>query len=355
MSTTTPDAPATGRRVTPTARLVLRADADRDQWLAARQRGIGSSDIPQMLGLSAYGTPRNLYHSKRGELPPERPEDVGDPAHFGTIHEEPNAREWARRNRTALQRVGLVAHVDHPWMMCTLDRRVLECPHATGQREMCALECKSRNAHVAPKWRTGVPDDVLAQVLWQIAVTGYSHIHTWCVLGGNDPRAYTIHRADHEGTIADITAAARAFWHEHVLAGVPPKRDYEQPGAELRLIGLLDEMESCRGEGPNSVVHLDRDPQVLNLIDEYEAARLEADAAERRKEVAKLKLIEKLDGAELAVIDGHMAYEWATVTRTQLKTRALRDAHPALFAEFAEEKTHRTLRIAKSLRHEKDA
>ena len=35
-------APAAGRRVTPTGRLILPADADRAKWLQARRSGIGT-------------------------------------------------------------------------------------------------------------------------------------------------------------------------------------------------------------------------------------------------------------------------------------------------------------------------
>ena len=47
-------APAAGRRVTPTGRLILPATADRADWLTARRSGIGSSDVPAILGLVDY-------------------------------------------------------------------------------------------------------------------------------------------------------------------------------------------------------------------------------------------------------------------------------------------------------------
>ena len=47
--------PAAGRRVTPTGRLILPADADRAHWLTARRSGLGSSDVAAILGISRYG------------------------------------------------------------------------------------------------------------------------------------------------------------------------------------------------------------------------------------------------------------------------------------------------------------
>jgi hypothetical protein len=43
-----------------------------------------------------------------------------------------------------VRRVGLVANIDRPWQMCTLDRRVLECP-LSDDRERCAVEVKCRD------------------------------------------------------------------------------------------------------------------------------------------------------------------------------------------------------------------
>ena len=126
-------APAAGRRVTPTGRLILPADADRADWLTARRAGIGSSDIAAILGISRYGNALSVYHDKTGGLPLES--DDSEPALWGRLNEETVAREWARRNRSWVRRVGLVQNIDRPWQMCTLDRRVLECPLADGREK----------------------------------------------------------------------------------------------------------------------------------------------------------------------------------------------------------------------------
>ncbi len=133
------------RRVTPTAYRVLPADADRDTWLTARRDGIGSSDVPPILGVSDYTTAVHVYRDKRGELV----DDAGEAALWGHLLEEPVAREWARRQRSVIQRVGLVARVDEPWMRATLDRQVLECPMDRSVRTRCALEVKCRSAFKA--------------------------------------------------------------------------------------------------------------------------------------------------------------------------------------------------------------
>src|ERR1700759_1282691 len=157
----------TARRITPTAVRMLPADADRATWLAERRNGIGSSDVAAILGVSDYNTAVHVWHDKRGTLV----DDAGEAALWGHLLEEPVAREWARRHRSVVQRVGLVAHVDEPWRRATLDRQVLECPMDRTVRTRCALEVKCRSAFKANRWKSDVPDDVLAQTVWRMAGT----------------------------------------------------------------------------------------------------------------------------------------------------------------------------------------
>jgi predicted phage-related endonuclease len=103
-------APATGRRVTPTGRLILPATADRTDWLTARRSGIGSSDVPAILGLIHQNPPLKVYYDKTGH----DVDDAGEAAYWGNAHEENVARRWAMQNRSVIRRIGLVAHVDHP-------------------------------------------------------------------------------------------------------------------------------------------------------------------------------------------------------------------------------------------------
>ncbi|MEU0941150.1 YqaJ viral recombinase family protein, partial [Embleya sp. NPDC005971] len=104
------------RLATPTGRLVLDADADRDTWLAARRLGIGSSDVPDILGVGDFGSPLRVYLDKVGELA----DDAGDPAFWGTVLEDPIAREWARRSRSVVEPIGIVEHHEHPRHRATL-------------------------------------------------------------------------------------------------------------------------------------------------------------------------------------------------------------------------------------------
>lgn len=325
--------PAAGRRVTPTARLVLPADAGRDDWLNARRHGIGSSDVPAILGVNDYTTPLHVYLDKLGQLA----DDAGEPAYWGNVLEEPVARDWARRNRSVVRRVGLVAHQDHPERRATLDRRITECPLPETAREACALEVKTRSAFKAARWHAGAPDDVLAQVLWQMAVTGYQHMHYAVLIGGNDYRQGVIRAADYEQVTADIITAVERFWTGNVLAQVRPAHS----GNPERNVELYRRLHPTR----DGAVHLDHAPDAHDALLDYERARLDESAAARRKRTAQAEMLRHLGPAQVAVLGGDKAWSMETSERSTCDLARLAERYPEAYADCVTTKTSERLDI----------
>lgn len=288
-------APAAGRRVTPTGRLILPADADRADWLTARRAGIGSSDVPALLGLVEKKPPLAVYYDKTGH----DIDDAGEAAFWGNVHEEPVARHWAMRNRSVIRRVGLVAHQDHPHWMTTLDRRVTECP-LTEDRTPCALEVKTRSAFKNAQWHAGAPDDVLAQMLWQIVVNGYEHMHFAVLIGGNEYHQGTV-RADQYGdVIDDITTAVDKFWTDHVQAEVPP----EPSGDGEALAKMFRRLHPTRTGSVDVDMHTD----ALDALLAYNRHQREEAAAKKAKTAAKARMIAALGSYQEARLGGERAY-----------------------------------------------
>lgn len=333
MTATTP------RRVTPNAVLVLPATADRAEWLAERRNGVGSSDIPPLMGATTYAGPQHVYYSKVGRLPLES--DAGEAALWGTLHEETVAREWARRNRTVVRRVGLIAAVDDPWMMCTLDRRCTECPLNPAVRESCGVEVKTRDKMLAGHWRKDIPDDVLAQVLWQIRIAGFDHLHVAALIGGNDYRQFTVYRRGNEQLIDDIVTVASKFWHEHVLARrVPAALGTERPE---ELIGLYERLNP----GRTGWVDLENHPSAYwDLATYVKQRRIESDA-KKAKDHAKARLVEALGGAVYARFDGDDAYAFEMYSKRHVDVARLAERWPDAYADVVADRPFSKLSIEK--------
>lgn len=333
-----------------TYRVVLPASADREVWLAKRREGIGSSDIPAIMGV-APRVAQHVYYDKIGDLPED--DDAGEAALWGTLDEETTAREWARRNRSVVRRIGIIARVDQPHMMCTLDRRITECPIERNHHEQCALEVKHTSAWLAGRWRRDVPDLVLAQVLWQIAVTGYDHIHIACRIGGNDYRQRVVRRKGNEQLIEDIVTVAGRFWREHVLTRTPPPyTGQEEPDSLLDLYGRLH-------PDREGLVDLDDDPGVAVTVIEdlraYEEERLREAAHKKAKDTAKARLVDRLGGAEAGFFGEREAFTYRQYAgKRAVDLDRLAERWPDAYADCVSETTQRRIAIGRDFRIKKE-
>lgn len=340
------------QRVTPTAALVLRADAPREQWLTARRELIGSSDVADIVGVG-YNSARHVYYQKRGDLPLD--EEIGEAALWGNLHEETVAREWARRNHSAVQRVGLVANLERPWMGATLDRRVPAglCPldrnpppEVDGNRyplasrgARCCLEVKTRNAYVAGKWLRGVPDDVHAQALWQRMVTGLDHVHVACLIGGSDFRQYTV-RAN-EDLERRLLSAVELFRVDLARGVPPPIQEEVDPDRYM-------ELEARLHPNREGTAHLgDKDAlEAFELMRSYRMSHKVADAHERSKKRDRNRLVELLGGRDSAVVDNELIYTYDEQNQApSVDLAALAERFPEAYAACVTPKKGRRLLI----------
>lgn len=338
-------APAAGRRVTPTGRLILPADADRTHWLTARRNGLGSSDIAAILGISRYGNALSVYHDKTGGLPLEN--DDSEPALWGRAFEETVAREWARRNRSVVRRVGLVANTERPWQMCTLDRRVLECPLADG-REKCAVEIKCRDKMKAGQFRKGVADDVLVQTLWQADVCGFDHVHAAVLIGGNDYRQFVIRVADHAQLIDDLRTAGALAWQQITARRPPVLAADADPDV---LLDLYEQLHPNRA----GAIDITRDLDTQDAVADYLDAHNDVVDAEKRKKSAKARILAGLGGAEAATVLDRVQVSLDERSKQWTDTERLAEHWPEAYADCVEDRTYRQINIPRSVREEHNA
>lgn len=262
--------------VTRTGELVGNFAQDSPAWHAARRCGIGGSDIPAVVGSSDFRTKLHVYLDKRGELPAE---EIGEAGEWGHLLEDAVAREWARRAGVTVTEVGTLRHTNYPWRIANLDRLVTGCHlDRPGRTTACGLEVKTRNAWVAGAWREDVPDDVLAQVQWQLHVTGLDHMHVACLIGGQ--RLVEKLVTPDTAVITYLTREATAMW-DCIQAGVMPHVD---PGALL--IDLLDRLHPDRV----GITEVDR-ITAARIHADYATALADEKAAGEAKDRAKAEMV----------------------------------------------------------------
>jgi putative phage-type endonuclease len=170
---------------------VLIPTASEAEWLEARRRGITASEIAIVMGLSPYGSPYALYHSKLGNLPD--PEDTGA-LERGRVLEPYVAGKFAAAHpEFAVIGNGreLWTHHVRPWQMATPDR-LLADGWPPGFEYGDAIEEFTPIAVLETKTDAGsdewgepgtdeIPVHYRCQVLWQMDVMGVDVAYVACL------------------------------------------------------------------------------------------------------------------------------------------------------------------------------
>jgi putative phage-type endonuclease len=194
----------------------------REDWLAVRKQGIGSSDAAAAVGLNPYKSQLELWMEKTGRdesLPKLDPQDEESPAYWGNVLEPVVAWHYSKRSGNRVRRINAVLqHPDPklPWMLANIDREVI------GADDVQILECKTAGINGAGLWKEGVPEYVQLQVMHQLAVTGKQAADVAILLGGQHLEIHRIERD--ESMIARLIDLERLFW-DYVVSDTPPPAD----------------------------------------------------------------------------------------------------------------------------------
>lgn len=206
-------------------RLVSTKDLSREEWLAVRNGGIGSSDAAAAIGLSPYKSPLELWLEKTGRKP-ATDLNQSEPVFWGSTLEPILARVYAERTGNKVRRVNAVLqHPNHPFMLANLDRAI----GADG-----VLEIKTAGHHSAVFWEDGIPEAYQCQVLHQLAVTGRTWADVAVLIGGQDFRIYRVECEDDK--VAALIEREAAFW-QRVDTDTAPETDGSESSA--RALGWL--------------------------------------------------------------------------------------------------------------------
>jgi predicted phage-related endonuclease len=162
-----------------------------------------------------------------------------------------------------------------------------------------------------------------------MAVTGARLAFVPVLIGAADFRTYRVERDDR--FINDLVEAERAFWHDHVLAGIPPEPINAADAARLwqRDNGGVIEVSG----------------EIVDDVEELRALKAQAkDLEERIGSIEDRVKIAFRDALSIS-FEGKSFATYKAQTRRSLDTKALTAAHPDLAEQFRTESTFRVLRI----------
>lgn len=275
----------------------LLSTENRQQWLAARRTGIGSSDAAAICGMSPWQTAWELYLDKKGELPDRDP----TPAMLWGLRLEPALADayCAERKGVELAKLkDIVRHPLHHWMIANPDR---VCDDGR------LVELKTASSFVASEWgepgTDQIPEVYLIQVQHQMAVTGADLCDVAALIGGQDFRIYTVPRS--EKVIARLIEIEGDFWTK-VQASIAPDPDWQHPSTRALVTSLY---------GVDDGLHIELGSDALELSQRWEEAKEEAKLKDEHKSILKAKLLHLMGEASLAYLPNGDRLTRKTITR----------------------------------------
>lgn len=202
----------------------------REAWLEARRRGIGGSDAGAVIGANKYRSNVDTWKEKTGLIVPE---DVGDkPAvKFGKEAEQHIRALFALEHpemSVEYHEFYMYLNDKYPFLYATLDGELTDDSGRHG-----ILEIKTatiQNAAGWSEWVDGIPQSYYAQVLHQLAATGWDFVILFAYLrtpySGNVARFIErrIERADVADDITYLIAQEAEFWQAVETKQRPPLR-----------------------------------------------------------------------------------------------------------------------------------
>lgn len=180
-----------------------------EEWLKAREDGIGASEVAAILGLSPWETPFSLYLKKTHQVPPTEENDAMRRGHY---LEDAVVQWWMHETGEQVIKASaadiIYVHPEHPYMRVTPDRIV------KGRKKI--LEVKS----TAIQMGDSIPDYYLAQVMYQMYVTGIHQAELIYIQGGLTFGRFIV---EYDEEFANLIAErVTEFWNENVLGGKEP-------------------------------------------------------------------------------------------------------------------------------------
>ena len=293
----------------------------------ARQKGIGSSDLAAIAGLSQYRTPLDVYHEKLGM----RADDPDNQyTYWGNKMEDPIAQEYEiRKGVKVIDPNEMITHPEYPFMLANVDRLIDDGKGI--------LECKTASAYISQEWgeigSDQIPDAYLLQAAHQSKVyehKGIEYVDIAVLIGGNDFRIYRYLR----NTILEerITNIASKFWNNHVIPHIPPAPKnindllflYPQDNgnkvqATEEALLIIDALKNISGE--------------INMLSEKEKEYKN----QVRALIANSYMLVDTEGRKIAT--------WKSQSTNRFDTTTFKKEYPDMYKDFCKTSETRVLRI----------
>lgn len=269
-------------------------NATDDEWLHARNRGLGGSDILAVLGFSRYRTPWDVWAEKTGVRSWQ--DEGSDAAELGS-----DLESWLEGRATRLLGLPVVrtehrtyAHPAYPWRMCSPDGIATD-----GRLTEYKTAGLASGFGIPSGWAEGgIPLGYEFQCRWSLHVMDAPAAEVVALIAGMGLVHRTITRDF--AVEADMVAQVSDWYERHIVAGVEPP------------LGAADNdlMQRLYPRSNGKDIDL-ADTDALELWAAYRSSRDRESAAKTEKETAGAALKALLGEHERGLVGKTPIVTWS--------------------------------------------
>lgn len=322
------------------ARIILPECAGRPAWLAARQEGIGGSEVGALVGVNEHETPFSVYNAKK-----RGGKDLSGVAavKWGHRFEDAVAEEAAEVIGLVSRFAGgLWADRERPHLRVTPDRFVTK---PRSWKALGVIECKT--AGDDDEWESGsitvggqgtgrAPLSYQAQIQWQLGILGLLKGWLACYIS-NQARDFYVVEVDFDSEwFREMADEAERFWVANILADEPPMHDLRHPKTEELLKQLHPVVVRPSVDLPEDAAEW--------LVD-YQRAKRRAEEAERELDAAKNFFRMWTGDAGAGYLGDRKVVSYPAVTTSRIDVEALKRDFPEVAEKVTVRSQHRRLTI----------
>lgn len=289
------------------------SELSHDDWLQARQEGIGGSDAAAILGMNKYKSAFNVFLDKKGLSAPT--EDNLNML-IGRELEDTVARLFEKETGKKVKRSGFMyRNNQRAWQLADVDRMVVG--------ENAGLECKTTSSTLNIKKLKGgdFPDEYYAQCVHYMSVTGADRWYLAILVLGFAKEFHIFVLDRDETEIEALNETEQSFWSGNVLEGIEPSPDGSTRTSEYISDTFPD---STHDKSIDLRGHEDKLSEYLRLKDELDSLDKSVKASAQ-----SLQLIMK--DAEIAIADGYKVL-WKSCSRSGgIDSKKLKTEYPEAY------------------------
>lgn len=292
--------------------------SSREQWLALRSKGIGSSEVATILRLNPFQTPYQLWRIKTGKDAPKAENFAMRAGHYledavSLFWQNETGREVIKASKGDW----LIQNNEHPFMQVSPDRTFWLTGETRNNTNKGILECKTTQMTVDGD---DLPRHWFIQVQYQLGVAELQKGSlAWLTQG----RSFGYRDIDFVPEFFEwIKDEVCKFWHDHIIGGAEPE-----------IWTLDDALLKYRRHTNGKTIEVGDD--LLDAYHDLKALRADLAKLEERKTELETKLKMACQDAEAIAYQGEtLATFKAPKDSMKFDSKAFTADHPELAAQY---------------------